>query len=565
MGGLIVSALPGKLSKSKKAPEVDEDDAGSDSESEPSVVGSDDQAASEEDEEEAYDDEGFFCDVSFPAGIAALGDMSGDSANKAKGKVDRWQEQMLEGWARPHQMLGEKRTRTHKLYGMGGVEPCLFGQTSPNDLHQGSIGDCWLIAAMSALAEFPLLVHRLFKQQQLAPDGRYDVRLYDAETEEWQVLTIDDRLPFIKRKGYYGSMLFCKPTKEGEFWPCLLEKAFAKLLDGYWRLEGGAVAIAFEAMTGKPSIMTYLGAPDDESELPHEAAWCVYGEEYDSAQPKSFLMRNPGKDRNWSTWRSLDGLTPRFERVAQEKFDALDDEGLWEKLKAWDEAGYIMGLSSRCDYHGVIKGHAYTIVQVLEVAVDGHEDYASLRLLKVRNPHAGNEWSGSFSDADEESWGAHPEALEACGHEVGHVEDGFFWIRLEDLKQGFRKLHLNFQPSALESGERMARFDALEEGHAFSKEELVLEGHAWEVADGDADSEGEVGDDPEEIKGLVVRLKDLSLSLQDLPPGEERKAALRSINRKRRRVAAAPVPYGLLAAPYGGYGVRPTGFAVTAM
>ena len=87
---LIASALPGQLIKSKKAPEVEEEDAGSDSESEPSVVGSDDQAASEEDEEEAYDDEGFFCDVSFPPGIAALGDMSGDSANKAKGKVDRW-------------------------------------------------------------------------------------------------------------------------------------------------------------------------------------------------------------------------------------------------------------------------------------------------------------------------------------------------------------------------------------------------------------------------------------------------------------------------------------------
>ena len=30
----------------------------------------------------------------------------------------------------------------------------------------------------------------------------------------------------------------------------------------------------------------------------------------------------------------------------------------------------------------------------------------------------GNEWSGPFSDGDEESWGAHPEAMEACGHEV---------------------------------------------------------------------------------------------------------------------------------------------------
>ena len=43
------------------------------------------------------------------------------------------------------------------------------------------------------------------------------------------MLTIDDRLPFIKKEGYYGKPLFCKPTKEGEFWPCLLEKAFAKV------------------------------------------------------------------------------------------------------------------------------------------------------------------------------------------------------------------------------------------------------------------------------------------------------------------------------------------------
>ena len=33
--------------------------------------------------------------------------------------------------------------------------------------------------------------------------------------------------------------------------------------------------------------------------MPHAATWCVYGAEYDSAQPKSFLMRNPGKDRDW--------------------------------------------------------------------------------------------------------------------------------------------------------------------------------------------------------------------------------------------------------------------------
>ena len=50
-------------------------------------------------------------------------------------------------------------------------------------------------------------------------------RLYDPLAEEWVVVTIDDRLPYWKRPGRYGSLCFAKPTKENEFWTCLLEKA----------------------------------------------------------------------------------------------------------------------------------------------------------------------------------------------------------------------------------------------------------------------------------------------------------------------------------------------------
>ena len=105
-----------------------------------------------------------------------------------------------------------------------------------------------------------------------------------------------------------------------------------------------------------------------------------------SPSPSSSPNRNPNGTR--STWRSNDGLAPRFEAaeqefaltlpltltltlaltltltlaltltltlapalaltlslaLTQEPFDALDDEGLWEKLRAWDEAGLILGL-----------------------------------------------------------------------------------------------------------------------------------------------------------------------------------------------------------------------------
>lgn len=53
------------------------------------------------------------------------------------------------------------------------------------------------------------------------------------------VVTIDDKLPYWKRPGRHGNLCFAKQTKENEFWPCLLEKAVAKFVMSYHRIDGG--------------------------------------------------------------------------------------------------------------------------------------------------------------------------------------------------------------------------------------------------------------------------------------------------------------------------------------
>ena len=40
----------------------------------------------------------------------------------------------------------------------------LFRSVDPNDLHQGRLGDCWLVSAMAALAEFPATLRYMFVQ-----------------------------------------------------------------------------------------------------------------------------------------------------------------------------------------------------------------------------------------------------------------------------------------------------------------------------------------------------------------------------------------------------------------
>eukprot|EP00961_Rhodomonas_salina_P200268 2701540-Rhodomonas_salina.1 len=47
----------------------------------------------------------------------------------------------------------------------------LFGDVDPDDIHQGQVGNCWLVSALSALAEFDGAVKSLFKEQDLSSEG----------------------------------------------------------------------------------------------------------------------------------------------------------------------------------------------------------------------------------------------------------------------------------------------------------------------------------------------------------------------------------------------------------
>ena len=42
----------------------------------------------------------------------------------------------------------------------------LIGEIDPNDVNQGSVGDCWLLSAISSLSEFQGAVTRIFKKMQ---------------------------------------------------------------------------------------------------------------------------------------------------------------------------------------------------------------------------------------------------------------------------------------------------------------------------------------------------------------------------------------------------------------
>jgi len=67
-------------------------------------------------------------------------------------------------------------------------------------MKQGSLGDCWFLAAASAIAEVPDRMKRVAWNDSYDKKGAF--RFYFWVKNKWHGINIDDRLP--ARKGYYG-------------------------------------------------------------------------------------------------------------------------------------------------------------------------------------------------------------------------------------------------------------------------------------------------------------------------------------------------------------------------
>merc|ERR1712012_196815 len=127
----------------------------------------------------------------------------------------------------------------------------------------GSVGDCWLLSAISALAEFDGGIHVLFKKTENIHEkpcdepSSYTVTLYDLATWEPVDVVIDESLC---SKADGSGLLGCKPTVTGELWPCYLEKAVAIHCGGWDKINGGQCTHAWRILTGCKKQYTFREA-----------------------------------------------------------------------------------------------------------------------------------------------------------------------------------------------------------------------------------------------------------------------------------------------------------------
>ncbi len=118
-----------------------------------------------------------------------------------------------------------------------------------HDIMQGGLGDCYFLGAVSALAEFPGRVERLFLTKEFSPVGKYRIALCFSGV--WLRITVDDHLPVTPQK----KLAFAR-SLNFELWVSLLEKAYAKCFGAYAHIGscGASVFKALQDITGAPTF-----------------------------------------------------------------------------------------------------------------------------------------------------------------------------------------------------------------------------------------------------------------------------------------------------------------------
>ncbi|XP_034712844.1 calpain-5-like isoform X1 [Etheostoma cragini] len=272
-------------------------------------------------------------------------------------------------------------------------DPRLFVDgISTRDLHQGSLGNCWMVAAISCLASEPSLWKKVIPDhvnQEWNPKhpnlyaGIFHFRFW--RLGRWMDVVVDDRLPVSKD----GVLLFCRSATPREFWSALLEKAYAKLNGCYEALEGGNTTEALIDFTGGVSEPLSL---DCEALSLH------------SNQRRAFFQSLAYAHES----KAL--ITCSIRPAEGETVESVLDCGL-------------------------VQGHAYGITAVRKVRLGEKLPktgwMSRLLMVRMRNPWGTADWTGAWSQRSQQWQQMSRAEREKMGLIVRDV--GEFWMDFEDF------------------------------------------------------------------------------------------------------------------------------------
>eukprot|EP00929_Paragymnodinium_shiwhaense_P112723 TRINITY_DN80992_c0_g1_i1.p1 TRINITY_DN80992_c0_g1~~TRINITY_DN80992_c0_g1_i1.p1 ORF type:complete len:403 (+),score=50.24 TRINITY_DN80992_c0_g1_i1:665-1873(+) len=309
----------------------------------------------------------------------------------------------------------------------------LFGAIQPNDINQGEVGSCWLLAAIAGLAAYPGMLKRLFLNGTiLSKSGRYRIQLWSWRAHAWRTVLLDDRLA--TKGAAAASALFAQVTEDGEIYVALLEKAVAILCGGYDHIHGGEISMALGMLTGC----------EDNAHLsrdPASGTWFGFREEFTENRLWTHRVRLPApRSKNTTDKIYAYADSQNVWPDGSSGDNSKDDVEMWSAMAHWNASNYLMccgmnspGKDDSVKHEtGLVFGHAYSLIDVRSnVAKSG------LDFVLLRNPWGRGEPKLPWHDGDSR-WDQHPAVTSALSWSSDmRVEDGTFWMLRSDFFRYF--------------------------------------------------------------------------------------------------------------------------------
>ena len=276
------------------------------------------------------------------------------------------------------------------------------------------------------LAERRESLLNLCDQDALSHDGRYDVHLFHPVHETWITLSVDDRLPSAgpSLEGGDGgrSFRYVGMTAKQELWPCLFEKAFARLFGGWAPLKGNSPALSLKAMTGCAGEQLLI-----LSRRPKTDCWECFSPRFDALTTCKMAKIK-------ATWPDHPGMAGEKARRGGDVYCLLEGLAAAKSLLCASVSSREERDAREGTKHNIVVDHAYSILR-FRTDIAG----AGIGLVQLRNPWAKDEWSGAWGNNSKE-WGQYPEVRAAVAQE--RTGPGIFWMSLADFTRVFDTIYV---------------------------------------------------------------------------------------------------------------------------
>ncbi|XP_049640650.1 LOW QUALITY PROTEIN: calpain-13 [Suncus etruscus] len=266
-------------------------------------------------------------------------------------------------WKRPHDLSN-------------GAPYFILEDVSRFDIQQGMAGDCWFLAALGSLTQNPQHLQKILMKQSFSHQYAGIFRFRFWQCGQWVEVVVDDRLPILDRK-----YLFVNTRRDNqEFWPCLLEKAYAKLRGSYHNLHYGYLPDALVDLTG--GVVTSIDVTSSSTDM-------------------LLLIQAAAQAGSLITCATPAGPT---------------------------------GVATELE-NGLVTQHAYTVTGAEQVQARwGWED-----LIRLWNPWGKTEWQGPWKDGSLEWLECRDPRKDQLYQDK---EDGEFWMSCRDFLDHFSCLYI---------------------------------------------------------------------------------------------------------------------------